>query len=261
MPDTLSLEAQKILEIGYSKSDNPYTLNLRSKLTVLTYLRIAEEIKQQLPPNQTLRLLDWGTGAGQMSYLLARRGFDVTGYSYDESKTEDQSHSVSHTTYRFADLELPLVITNDPVTLPFQDGHFDAVLSCGVLEHVGDEIGSLREIRRVLKPGGLFFVYQLPQKGSWLEFILGRFKLGYVHERKYTLPGICQLLTAEGFTIRKVRRANMLPKNFTGFPARLKQIFEKQPTLVLKVDHALSSLPLLNQISGILELTASKPLS
>jgi 2-polyprenyl-3-methyl-5-hydroxy-6-metoxy-1,4-benzoquinol methylase len=258
MPKALSPEAEKILEIGYAESDNPYRLNLRSKLTVLTYLRIAEEISQQLPPK--LRILDWGTGAGQMSYLLAQRGFDVTGYSYDDSpeKAKEHTNSVWNSTYRFADLEFPLVTTNDPVKLPFPDGHFDAVLSCGVLEHVGDEIGSLREIRRILKPGATFFVYQLPQKGSWLEFIIGRFKLGYVHERKYTVQSIRQLLAEEGFGIRNIQRANMLPKNFTGFPARLKQIFEKQPTLVLKVDHALSRVPLLNQISGILELTAYK---
>ena len=51
---------------------------------------------------------------------------------------------------------------NEQPRLPFDDASFDAVLSCGVLEHVPYEEGSVREIARVLKPGGHFFVYQLP---------------------------------------------------------------------------------------------------
>ena len=189
-----------------------------------------------------------------MSYLLARRGFDVTSYHYDPHARD----VVCHTTYRFADVELPLVTGNDPVTLPFPDATFDAVLSCGVLEHVDDERGSLREIRRVLKPGGFFFIYQLPQTGSWLEYFIRRFKLGYTHERTYTARSIHRLLAAAGFGIQAMRRANMLPKSFTGLPTRLKALFETYPTVVLTVDRALAKLPLLNRLGGVLELTAYK---
>lgn len=258
MGNSLSAEAEKILAVGDAVKDNPYTLNLRSKLTVLTYIRIADEIRRQLAPGPNVQVLDWGMGAGQMSYLLANRGYTVTSYQYIESKDSAASATVEHAKHEFAGLELPLVTGHDPVNLPFPDAHFDAVLSCGVLEHVSDEVGSLREIRRVLKPGGLFFIYQLPQKGSWLEFVIGRLKLGYVHERKYSKRSIEQLVGAEGFGVSVLQRANMLPKNFTGMPGKLKQLFEKQPQLVLKVDRALGKVPLLNQLGGILELTAYK---
>ena len=51
---------------------------------------------------------------------------------------------------------------------------FDAVLSCGVLEHVEDPDASLDEIRRVLQPGGTFYVYKLPNRASYLEAIARR---------------------------------------------------------------------------------------
>jgi SAM-dependent methyltransferase len=48
----------------------------------------------------------------------------------------------------------------DANALPFPDDHFDVVLSWGSLEHiVGGYARALAEIRRVLKPGGLFFVH------------------------------------------------------------------------------------------------------
>lgn len=257
MTKTLSAEAQQLLDIGFAQADNPHYLHLRSKLTVLTYLRIADEITAVLPPANRPRLLDWGAGAGQMAYLLTRRGFDVTGFDYLGDTYPGET--VSHTTLRFGDSDLPLVASTDPVKLPFPDQHFDAVLSNGVLEHVTDDRASLGEIRRVLKPGGFLFVYQLPQQGSWLEFFIRRFKLGYYHERRYTGRGIRRLLHDEGFTVLRWKRANMLPKNFTGLPRQLKRLFELQPYLVLNLDRALARVPLLNLLGGVLELTARKP--
>jgi 2-polyprenyl-3-methyl-5-hydroxy-6-metoxy-1,4-benzoquinol methylase len=88
MSITLSPETEKLLSVGFAEEDNPARLNLRSKLTVLTYVRIADEIAQQLPPASTTRILDWGTGAGQMSYLLTKRGYTVTSFDYLEDKKE-----------------------------------------------------------------------------------------------------------------------------------------------------------------------------
>ena len=39
--------------------------------------------------------------------------------------------------------------------LPYEDGRFDAVFSHAMVEHMGDPVAVLREMRRVLKPGGV----------------------------------------------------------------------------------------------------------
>ncbi len=41
------------------------------------------------------------------------------------------------------------------LNLPFDDGSYDCVIACHVLEHIKDDCQALKEIRRVLRPGGL----------------------------------------------------------------------------------------------------------
>jgi SAM-dependent methyltransferase len=60
------------------------------------------------------------------------------------------------------DLLSPLAnVRGDLTRAPFADASFDFVLCCHVLEHIRDEGGALRELRRMLRPGGLG-VLQVP---------------------------------------------------------------------------------------------------
>ena len=49
----------------------------------------------------------------------------------------------------------------DSVQIPFKDRSFDAVFDFGVLHHVPDWQAALSEIRRILKPGGIFYIEEL----------------------------------------------------------------------------------------------------
>jgi ubiquinone/menaquinone biosynthesis C-methylase UbiE len=49
----------------------------------------------------------------------------------------------------------------DVAHLPFADGQFDAVLSSGSIKHWPDQLGALREIHRVLTPGGRAFIGEM----------------------------------------------------------------------------------------------------
>ncbi len=219
---------------------------------IWNYIRIADEIARQMPSG---RLLDWGCGLGQMTYLLGQRGLQVTPFDIGEA---------GQTTLPDIPLcqGLEVVYDTHPTRLPFADGTFDAVLSCGVLEHVdessepGNEIKSLQEIARVLRPGGYFFIYQLPQLKAWQEALVRCLRLGYSHPRRYTAAEIRAMLQRAGYSVPKVRRANLLPKNLTGMPAAVRRAYSRFSPVVLAVDGVLCRIPGLNSIAGALEVTA-----
>ncbi len=89
MSTDFSDDARKLLAFG---SANPSAVNLLSQLLVLNSLRIAADIISQLPADRCLRLLDWCAGIGHMSYVLARRGYDVISFDVlqDGARLGDQ---------------------------------------------------------------------------------------------------------------------------------------------------------------------------
>jgi len=95
-----------------------------------------------------LRVLDYGCGHGMASVVLARRGAHVTAFDLSpgylaEARARASANSVS----------VGLVCA-DGERLPFADASFDRVWGNAVLHHL--DLGrAARELRRVLRPGGL----------------------------------------------------------------------------------------------------------
>ncbi|MEO1098408.1 MAG: methyltransferase domain-containing protein [Bacteroidota bacterium] len=74
-------------------------------------------------------------------------------------KTFERIHGDGYIT---ADLESPLAkVKMDVHQIPFDENTFDAVMCNHVMEHVEDDIKAMREIYRVLKPGG-WAIMQVP---------------------------------------------------------------------------------------------------
>jgi len=53
------------------------------------------------------------------------------------------------------------VIEGDAQRLPFPDASFDAVFNFGIVHHLEDWRGGIREVARVLKPGGAFYIEEI----------------------------------------------------------------------------------------------------
>ena len=221
---------------------------------IWNYIRMANEIAERVPRG---RILDWGCGLGQMTYLLRRRGFEVVPFEIGSTIDNDVP-------------EMPLtrgldiIRASHPTDLPFAAHNFDAVLSCGVLEHVdefsqpGNERKSLTEIHRVLKPGGHFPIYMLPQRYTWQEAIARTIGVGYTHPRRFEAREIRSMLGDHGFEVESLRRSNMFPKNMTGMPAPIRSFYGKLARPMLLADKVLSAVPGLNQFAGVLEVMARR---
>ena len=73
----------------------------------------------------------------------------------------------------------------DVFRLPYRDGALDGVFGFGVLHHLPDWRGGLREIARVLKPGGFYFLEEFyPQ--FYQNFLARRLFLHPEHDRFYS---------------------------------------------------------------------------
>jgi len=122
-------------------------------------------------------LLDVGCGGSPLLPYIQRRHhtkrFRVWGLDADlfsETWNAPEAHKYPHDEYctlrhfwippqLFLD-DVPNYVTGSMLALPFRDGWFDRVFCISVLEHLDQEEmnQSLREVRRVLRPGGLFIV-------------------------------------------------------------------------------------------------------
>ena len=106
-----------------------------------------------------LRVLDIGTGTAQIPIEFCQRPVNVDMVAIDLAA---EMLLVAEQNIRDAGLHGSILLEHvDAKELPFDDGEFDWVISNSIVHHIPEPIDSLREMQRVLKPGGLLFVRDL----------------------------------------------------------------------------------------------------
>lgn len=122
--------------------------------------RTVETVARRAPQ----RVLDVATGTGDMALALARRlpGAVITGADISE-----QMLGVARRKIAAAGLEERIsLVAADAERLPFDDDAFDAVTVAFGVRNFGDIGVGLRELHRVLRPGGMLAVLELSTPGS-----------------------------------------------------------------------------------------------
>lgn len=153
------------------------------------------------------RLLDIGTGPGRLLVALNKKipGLEMTGLDISAAmvRTAMKNVAASGLSDRID------VIQGNASKLPFEDGRFDLVVSTGSIHHWKEPVRSLKEIGRVLRPGGYALIYDAvtdtPKelvRESASRF--GRFKvflllLHSFEEPFYTRAGLEDLGRGSGF--------------------------------------------------------------
>ena len=115
------------------------------------------------------RMLDIGTGEGQIARRAVHEGVPfVVGVDPTVAQLRAARERAGG----------PRYVRGAADGLPFSDGSFDAVVVCLVFEHLLDHIVPMREIARVLEPGGRFLFFlnhpllQSPNSGWVIDHIL-----------------------------------------------------------------------------------------
>ena len=203
-----------------------------SNFTAFRYIDLVDLVGRNIEPRA--RVLDWGAGLGQVSLLLKNRGYDVTAFDIIERPAY------------YDGIDVKYVSGGDD--LPFKDCIFDAVVACGALEHVDRDRHSLSELRRVLKPGGLLFIFNLPNKYSLIEFFARHTSVGG-HFHLYDKNEIRSKLLDANFEVVRIEHAHMLPHNPSRMSLSVKS-YDTNYVALRKIDHALESIPLLRFFSN-----------
>jgi SAM-dependent methyltransferase len=105
-------------------------------------------------------VLDLGCGFGRHAFEAARRGASVVALDAGPEEVAQ----VRATLGAMVDVgELAAdhpatAVQGDALALPFADGTFDRVIASEVLEHIPNDTGAMRELARVLRPGGTMAV-------------------------------------------------------------------------------------------------------
>jgi SAM-dependent methyltransferase len=109
------------------------------------------------------RVLDAGCGSGRLTVALALAGAEVTGVDTNASQLEVAR---GRATAEGAEMTL---LEADYDELPFEDASFDAVVSRLAVMASDDPVTSLRELARVLVPGGrlVTVLWASPDENPW----------------------------------------------------------------------------------------------
>jgi SAM-dependent methyltransferase len=176
------------------------------------------------------RILDIGCGAGSTIKELEKVG---RGYGLD----------VSGTALKYCrERGIESVCLAGASDLPYVDNLFSLVISIDVLEHVENDVGAIREMSRVAKPGGLI-LFTVPA----FQFLWSRRDEQCHHVRRYRLGEVKEKAAAAGLKILRATYIN-LPLLIPLFLlVKVGHLFRRNPSI--KMDYVLVP-PVINKVLG-----------
>ncbi|RZS89538.1 methyltransferase family protein [Motilibacter rhizosphaerae] len=137
--------------------------------------------------------LDVGAAGGGNTRVLRAAGWRSLALEYGEDGA-----AVAHE--RGLD-----VVRGDATRLPVADASIGLVVAFDVLEHIPDDAAALRELHRVLRPGGTLLVAVPAGMRNWSAH-----DVAVGHVRRYEREGLRDLVAGGGFELRELRSWNVL---------------------------------------------------
>jgi SAM-dependent methyltransferase len=143
---------------------------------------VIERVIADLKLPARARILDAGCGSGRNMIELARHGtvsgVELSGPSVDVARARGAGE----------------VIAGSVLDMPFDSDSFDLSVCLDVIEHLDDDVGALRELRRVLAPGGSLLVTVPAYQWLWS----GHDEVNH-HHRRYTRRSLQRVAEQAGW--------------------------------------------------------------
>ena len=140
--------------------------------------QLRDRILDAIPWRGDERVLDVGCGRGLMLIGAAKRLTSGSAFGIDLWHSEDQTGSSAANARRNAELEgvadRVVIRDGDACEIPYPDCYFDVVLSSFCIHNIEKEEGraaAIREIARVLKPGGVVAVIDIRHAGEYAQVL------------------------------------------------------------------------------------------
>lgn len=187
--------------------------------------------------NHFEKVLDIGSGKGILCMTFSDIAKEIIGLEPDKDARE-----IAELTKEYFEKNNIKFIDGIAQKMPFENETFDLITSTSTLEHIEGTQNVIKEIFRVLKPGGYFYLnapnylwfrephYMLPMlplmPKIFLKIIARTTNRNpkYINHIRYLTPRfLCKILKSEGFTIKNISlesmnntlfRNNVLNKNF-----------------------------------------------
>jgi SAM-dependent methyltransferase len=115
------------------------------------YMELYPYLERYLPWHSSERVLEIGLGYGTVGGLLAQRGLDYHGLDISPGPVGMMAHRLE---LLGVDDAASRVKQGSALSIPHPDASFDVVVTIGCLHHTGDLAQGIKEVERVLRPGG-----------------------------------------------------------------------------------------------------------
>lgn len=172
----------------YERRGGQYVVRNRARLERL--LDLVE------PYRKTGRILDVGCSAAFFLFVAKERGW------------QPQGAEIAKWAAEFSQKELGIDVFNGMLQdAKFPDGHFDVVFSSHVMEHIGQPLGLLKEMARVLRPGGAHLTV-VPTQFASPSWRLARRFIGDpppIHASFYNRETYAGFLKQAGLRVESIR--------------------------------------------------------
>ncbi len=157
-------------------------LIVNNPVRVMIQRLIIKWIGRSVAPDPQAKILEIGCGRGAGAGLILKKFQPAVLHALDlDPLMIRQAHAYLNPVQR----RRIFLYVGDVCRLPYRDAALDGVFGFGVLHHLPDWRGGLREIARVLKPGGFYFLEEFyPQ--CYQNFLARRIFRHPEHDRFYS---------------------------------------------------------------------------